>query len=74
MFLGFLVFITALTISAVAIYYSIAGLVAIFAAAAIPIMIMGGALEVGKASTTSFVWTSVLIIVTNYIITQLLLT
>ena len=34
----------------------------------------GGALEVGKASTTSFVWTSVLIIITNYIITQLLLT
>ena len=34
----------------------------------------GGALEVGKASTTSFVWTSVLIIVANYIITQLLLT
>jgi len=34
----------------------------------------GGALEVGKASTTSFVWTSVVIIVTNYIITQLLLT
>ena len=34
----------------------------------------GGALEVGKASTTSFVWTSVLIIVTNYVITQLLLT
>ena len=34
----------------------------------------GGALEVGKASTSSFVWTSVIIIVTNYIITQLLLT
>lgn len=34
----------------------------------------GGALEVGKASTTSFVWTSVSIIVINYIITQLLLT
>ncbi|MDX1461609.1 MAG: ABC transporter permease [Marinirhabdus sp.] len=33
----------------------------------------GGALEVGKASTNSFVWTSVLIILTNYIITQLLL-
>lgn len=33
----------------------------------------GGALEVGKASTTSFVWTSVIIIVSNYIITQLLL-
>lgn len=33
----------------------------------------GGALEVGKASTTSFVWTSVVIILINYIITQLLL-
>lgn len=33
----------------------------------------GGALEVGKASTTSFVWTSVIIIVCNYILTQLLL-
>ncbi|QEE49346.1 ABC transporter permease [Flavobacterium alkalisoli] len=33
----------------------------------------GGALEVGKASTTSFVWTSVVIITVNYIITQLLL-
>ena len=54
MFLGLLVFITALCISAVAIYYSIAGLVAIFAAAAVPIMIMGGALEVGKLVTA--VW------------------
>ena len=34
----------------------------------------GGALEVGKASTTSFVWTSVVIIITNYIVTQLLFT
>ncbi len=33
----------------------------------------GGALEVGKASTTSFVWTSVFIILSNYLITQLLL-
>ncbi|NMH29645.1 MlaE family ABC transporter permease [Flavobacterium silvaticum] len=33
----------------------------------------GGALEVGKASTTSFVWTSVAIILSNYILTQLLL-
>ncbi|RDI12304.1 MlaE family ABC transporter permease [Flavobacterium sp. AG291] len=33
----------------------------------------GGALEVGKASTTSFVWTSVVIILVNYIVTQLLL-
>ena len=33
----------------------------------------GGALEVGEASTTSFVWTSVIIILINYILTQLLL-
>ena len=33
----------------------------------------GGALEVGQASTVSFVWTTVSIITVNYIITQLLL-
>ena len=33
----------------------------------------GGALEVGKASTTSFVWTSVAIILVNYFLTSLLL-
>jgi|TARA_B110000914_G_scaffold49366_1_gene42145 phospholipid/cholesterol/gamma-HCH transport system permease protein len=33
----------------------------------------GGALEVGKASTLSFVWTSIIIIVVNFITTQLLL-
>ena len=54
MFLAFLTLITALTISAVAIYYSVAGLVAIFAAAAIPIIIMGGTLEIAKLVTA--VW------------------
>jgi peptidoglycan hydrolase-like protein with peptidoglycan-binding domain len=54
MFLGILTLITALTISAVAIYYSVAGLMTIFAAAALPIMIMGGALEIGKLVTA--VW------------------
>lgn len=34
----------------------------------------GGALEVGQASTVAFVWTSVMIILMNYILTQLLLT
>ena len=33
----------------------------------------GGALEVGKASTTSFIWTCVCIIILNYILTQTLL-
>ena len=54
MFLAILTMLTALCISAVAIYYSVAGLVAIFAAAAVPIMIMGGILEVGKLVTA--VW------------------
>lgn len=34
----------------------------------------GGALEVGKAATKSFVWTSVAIIIANYLLTQILLT
>lgn len=54
MFLALLTMITALSISAVAIYYSVAGLVAIFAAAAVPIMIMGGTLEIAKLVTA--VW------------------
>ena len=48
MLFGILTLLVALTISGVAIYYSVAGLVAIFAAASIPIIIMGGALEIGK--------------------------
>ena len=51
---GLLVMFTALCISAVAIYYSVAGLAAIFAAAVIPIIIMGGVLEVSKLVTA--VW------------------
>ena len=54
MIFGILTLITALAISAVAIYYSVAGLVAIFAAAAIPIIIMGTTLEVAKLVTA--VW------------------
>ncbi|PKP44520.1 MAG: ABC transporter permease, partial [Bacteroidetes bacterium HGW-Bacteroidetes-13] len=59
------------------IYAFIKTLVFAFILATIPAFhgyyMQGGALEVGKASTTSFVWTSVVIIVLNYIITQLLL-
>ena len=33
----------------------------------------GGALEVGKASTKSFIWTSVSIVIFNFLITQMLL-
>jgi|TARA_B100001094_G_scaffold75755_1_gene72153 hypothetical protein len=54
MIYGILTLLTALCISAIAIYYSVAGLVAIFAAAALPIIIMGTALEIGKLVTA--VW------------------
>lgn len=47
-------FLTALMLSVVAAYYSIAGLTAIFAAAVIPVIIMGATLELGKVVAT--VW------------------
>jgi hypothetical protein len=47
-----LTLIVALTLSAIAAWYSILGLTAIFAAAVIPIIIMGGSLEVAKVVTT----------------------
>jgi hypothetical protein len=53
-FIAYLTLITALTISGVAIYYSVSGLAAIFSAAVIPIIIMGGVLEVSKLVTA--VW------------------
>ena len=49
-----LTLLTALTLSTIAAWYSILGLTAIFAAAVIPIIIMGSALEVSKVVTT--VW------------------
>jgi hypothetical protein len=53
-FIAWLTLITALTISGVAIFYSVSGLAAIFSAAVIPIIIMGGVLEVSKLVTA--VW------------------
>jgi len=54
MILAWLLLLTGLTISAVAIYYSVVGLAAIFAAAAIPIYIMGGSLEIAKLVCASW--------------------
>lgn len=48
---GYWTVFVALCISTVAAYYSIVGLVAIFAAAALPVIIMGTVLEVGKLTT-----------------------
>lgn len=52
--LSSLVLLTALALSAIAAWYSILGLTAIFAAAVMPIIIMGGSLEFAKVVTT--VW------------------
>jgi hypothetical protein len=52
--IAYLTLFSGLTISAVAIYYSVAGLVAIFSAAVIPIIVMGVALEISKLAGT--VW------------------
>ena len=51
-----LTLVVAIAISAVAAFYSIAGLVAIFSAAAIPIIIMGVVLEIGKLVTASWLY------------------
>jgi len=54
MIFGFSTLFTAILLSAVAAYYSVAGLTAIFSAATIPVIIMGGSLELGKIVAT--VW------------------
>lgn len=54
MILGLTTLLSALIISGISAYFSIVGLTAIFAAAKIPIIIMGASLELGKVSTV--VW------------------
>lgn len=56
MFFIVLLFLTAFGLSAIAAYYSIVGLIAIFASAPIPIAIMGGSLEVAKLVTASWLY------------------
>lgn len=61
MLMAYLTLITGLLISAVAIFYSVAGLTSIFSAAVIPIIIMGTTLEVAKLVATVWLkqnWTS----------------
>ena len=49
-------FLVAISIAAIAGWFSIAGLMAIFAASAIPVAIMAGSLEVGKLVAASWVY------------------
>ena len=52
----YLLFAVALSLSAVAAWYAIAGLCAIFAAAVIPIAIMGSLLEAAKLVVASWLY------------------
>jgi hypothetical protein len=54
----YLLYFTAIILSAVSAYYSIAGLAAIFAAAMIPIVTMGGVLEFAKLVVASWLFRS----------------
>jgi hypothetical protein len=51
-----IMFIAAISLSCIAAWYSIAGLTAIFAAAVVPIIIMGGILEVSKLVVASWLY------------------
>ena len=70
MFLIILTLICAISISAVAIYYSVLGLAAIFAAATVPIIIMGTVLEVSKLVTASWLyqnWRNIPLLLKTYL-------
>ena len=54
----YLLYFTAVCLSVVSAYYSIAGLAAIFAAAVIPIIVMGGVLEFAKLVVASWLYRS----------------
>jgi len=56
MFIAILTLLSALSISGVAIFYSVIGLATIFPGAFVPVVIMGGVLEVGKLITASWLY------------------
>ena len=49
-------FVTAIAIAGIAAWFSIVGLMAIFAASALPVALMAGSLEVGKLVAASWVY------------------
>lgn len=69
--INYLALLSAISISAVAAYYSIVGLVAIFSAQAMPIIVMGTTLEIGKLVAASWVfnnWKSCPVIIRSYLV------
>jgi hypothetical protein len=74
--IAYLTLLSGLSISAVAVWYSVAGLVAIFAAAAIPIVIMGVALEVSKLVATVWLkmnWKRAPILIRTYLLSAIVI-
>ena len=72
--LSILTFVTSLAIAAVAAWYSIIGLTAIFAAAVIPIIIMGIVLEIGKLVAAAWVynhWRETSILLRTYLVSAI---
>ena len=72
MFLGILTLFVAISISIIAAYYSIIGLTAIFAAAFLPIVLMGSVLEVGKLLATVWLhqnWHRAPMVIKSYLVT-----
>ena len=56
MFIALLTLLSALSISGVAIFYSVIGLATIFPGAFVPVIIMGSVLEIGKLITASWLY------------------
>jgi hypothetical protein len=72
----YLLFASALSLSAVAAYYSVMGLVAIFAAAPIPILVMGSLLEASKLVVASWLyrsWKEIPLLLKSYFMIALVL-
>ena len=72
----YLLYFTAVCLSAVAAYYSIAGLASIFAAAVIPIVVMGSVLEFAKLVVASWIyrsWKQIPILMRAYFTTALVI-
>ena len=73
-FIAWLTLFSGLSISAVAVYYSVAGLVSIFAAAVIPIMVMGVTLELSKLVATVWLkmnWHRAPLMLRSYLLTAI---
>ena len=76
MFLSLITLAVALSLSVIAAYYSIAGLAAIFAAAVIPIMIMGSILELAKVVVTIWLheyWTRARWLMKSYLVSAVVM-